>query len=85
MKQPFPSNDRFPERFDCFSAGLDLYNVGTLSQKDYRISMVRGYLKISIFGRNQGETKNQLAGILKSVEDLRRGTYADIGRKDFLK
>jgi hypothetical protein len=29
------------------------------------------------------EAENQPAGILKYVEDLRRGLNADIGRKDF--
>ena len=36
-----------------------------------------------IFGRDQGEAEDQPAGILKYVEDLRRGLNADIGRKDF--
>jgi hypothetical protein len=40
-------------------------------------------LKIRIFVRDRGEAKNQPAGILKYVEDLRRGLTADIGRKDF--
>jgi hypothetical protein len=43
----------------------------------------RNYLKIRIFGRDHGETETQPAGILKYVEDLRRGLNADIGRKDF--
>ena len=43
----------------------------------------RSYLKIRIFGRNQGATENQPAGIHKYVEDLRRGRNAEFGRKDF--
>jgi len=43
----------------------------------------RSYLKIRIFGRDQGEAEKQPAGILKYVEDLIRGLNADIGRKDF--
>jgi len=45
--------------------------------------LFRSYLKIRIFGQDQGETEDQPAGILKYVEDLRRGLNADIGRKDF--
>jgi hypothetical protein len=41
------------------------------------------YLKIRIFNRDQDEAEDQPAGILKYVEDLRRGLNADIGRKDF--
>mgnify|MGYP001826578203 FL=1 len=44
----------------------------------------RSYLKIRIFVRDQGEFENQPAGILKYVEDLRRGFNTDIGRKDFV-
>jgi hypothetical protein len=43
----------------------------------------RSYLKIQIFGRDQGQAENQSAGILKYVEDLIRGLNTDIGRKDF--
>jgi hypothetical protein len=43
----------------------------------------RSYLKIRIFGRDQGEAENQSVGILKYVEDLIRGLNTDIGRKDF--
>ena len=43
----------------------------------------RTYLKIRIFGRDQGGAEYQPAGILKYVEDLRGGLNADIGRKDF--
>jgi hypothetical protein len=35
-----------------------------------------------IFGQNKGEAEDQPAGILKYVEDLRRGLNVDIGRKD---
>ena len=44
---------------------------------------IRSYLKIRIFVRDQGEAENQPAGILKYVEDLRRGFNADIERKNF--
>jgi len=40
---------------------------------------IRSYLKIKLFSRDQGEAENQPAGILKYVEDLRRGLNADIG------
>jgi hypothetical protein len=39
----------------------------------------RSHLKIRIFFRDQGEAEDQLAGILKYVEDLRRWLNADIG------
>jgi hypothetical protein len=45
--------------------------------------MTRSHLKIRIFVRDQGEAEDQPEGILKYVEDLRRGPNADIGRKDF--
>ena len=48
-------------------------------------SSTRSYLKIRIFGRDQGEVENQPTGILKYVEDLIRGLNAGIGRKDFFK
>ena len=48
-----------------------------------RTSEYRSYLKIRIFGRDQDETENQPTGILRYVEDLRRGLNADIGQKDF--
>jgi hypothetical protein len=50
-----------------------------LQQTDFTGS----HLKISIFGRDQGEPEDQPTGILKYVEDLRREFNADIGRKDF--
>jgi hypothetical protein len=43
----------------------------------------RNYLKIRIFGRDQGEAEDQPGGILKYVEDLRQGLNADTGRKGF--
>jgi tetratricopeptide (TPR) repeat protein len=43
----------------------------------------RSYLKIRIFGRDPGAAEDQPTGILKYVEDLRRGLNTDIGRKDF--
>jgi hypothetical protein len=39
--------------------------------------LYRSCLKIRIFGRDQGEAEDQPAGILKYVEDLRRGLNAD--------
>jgi hypothetical protein len=45
--------------------------------------LYRIHLKIRIFVRDQGDAEDQPAGILKYVEDLRRGPNADIGRKDF--
>jgi len=42
------------------------------------------HLKIRVFVRDQGEAESQSAGILKYVEELRRGFNADIGRKNFL-
>jgi hypothetical protein len=45
--------------------------------------LLRNYLKIRIFGRDQDAAEDQPAGILKYVGDLRRGPNADIGRKDF--
>jgi hypothetical protein len=47
-----------------------------------RYPETRRYLKIRIFVRDQGGAEYQPAGILKYVEDLRRGLNADIGRKD---
>jgi hypothetical protein len=41
--------------------------------------MVRTHLKIRVFVRDQGEAESQPGGILKYVEDLRRGFNADIG------
>ena len=48
-----------------------------------RLAKFRSNLKIGIFGRDQDEAEDQPGGILKYVEDLRRGLNADIGRKDF--
>ena len=47
------------------------------------ILMTRSHLKIRVFVRDQGVAEYQSAGILKYVEDLRRGHNADIGRKNF--
>jgi 4-amino-4-deoxy-L-arabinose transferase len=44
---------------------------------------IGSHLKIRMFVRDQGEAEDQPAGILKHVEDLRRGLNADIGQKDF--
>jgi hypothetical protein len=46
-------------------------------------NLSRSHLKIRIFGRDQGYAEDQSAGILKYVEDLRRGLNFHIGRKDF--
>lgn len=40
---------------------------------------IRTHLKIRVFVRDQGEAESQPGGILKYVEDLRRGFNADIG------
>ena len=53
------------------------------TSEDFMSDMTRSYLKIKIFGRNQGASENQPAGILKYVEDLKRGCNAEFGRKDF--
>ena len=44
---------------------------------------IRNHLKIKLFSRDQGEAENQSAGILKYVEDLKRGPNTEIGEKDF--
>jgi hypothetical protein len=44
-----------------------------------RTNDYRSYLKIRIFGRDQGGAETQPGGILKYVEDLRRGLNAGIG------
>jgi hypothetical protein len=54
-----------------------------LDKRKKDASSTRSHLKNWIFDRDQGETEDQPAGILKYVEDLRRGLNADIGRKDF--
>ena len=41
------------------------------------------YLKIKILVQNQGGAKFQPAGILKYVEDLKRGSNAEVGPKDY--
>jgi len=45
----------------------------------------RSHLKIRILVQGQGGTEFQPAGILKYVEDLKRGTKAEIGPKDIFK
>ena len=56
------------------------------------VNYTRSYLKIRIFGRDQGEAETQsgpfVNGIFdthtqKYVEDLRQGLNAEIGRKNF--
>jgi hypothetical protein len=55
------------------------------------IIIFRSHLKIRIFGRDlpqrsagqEREAEDQPAGVLRYVEDLRRGLNADIARKDF--
>jgi hypothetical protein len=63
-----------------------LSKLGAALQSFSRLKgfFIRSYLKIRIFGRYQGEAEDQPAGILKYIEDLRRGHNADIGRKDFI-
>ena len=51
--------------------------------RGFFLQIIRSYLKIRIFVRDQDEAENQPGGILQYVEDLRRGLNADIGRKDF--
>jgi hypothetical protein len=55
----------------------------TTRKKNKYFDSIRRYFKIRIFGRDQDEAEDQPTGILKYVEDLRRGLNADIGRKDF--
>jgi len=43
----------------------------------------RSHLKNRIFAQGQGGTEFQPAGILKYVEDLKRGPNTEIGQKDF--
>ena len=45
--------------------------------------IIRSHLKKEILVQGQGGTKLQPAGILKYVEDLKRGPNAEIGPKDF--
>ena len=45
--------------------------------------MYRTYLKIKILVLNQGGVELQPAGILKYVEDLKRGSNAEFGPKDY--
>ena len=46
-------------------------------RKLIRMKILRSYLNIRIFGRDQEEAEDQPAVILKYVEDLRRGLNAD--------
>ena len=45
------------------------------------IEMIRNYLKIRVLVQGQGGSEFQPGGILKYVEDLKRGTNAEIGLK----
>ena len=42
----------------------------------------RSYLKIRVLAQGQGRSECQPAGILKSVEDLKRGANTEIGLKN---
>ena len=67
------------------SKRLDNSHQWHFSQHPDRIDVIRGHLKNRIFDSNQGATENQPAGILKYVEDLRRGSNAELVRKDIFK
>jgi hypothetical protein len=43
----------------------------------------KSHLKNKILAQDQGGTEFQPAGILKYVEDLKRGPNTEIGEKDF--
>jgi hypothetical protein len=45
--------------------------------------VTRSHLKNRILAQGQGRTEFQPAGILKYVEDLKRGPNTEIGEKDF--
>jgi hypothetical protein len=45
--------------------------------------LIRSHLKKRILAQGQGGTEFQPAGILKYVEDLKRGPNTEIGQKDF--
>jgi hypothetical protein len=45
--------------------------------------LIRSHLKNRILAQGQGGTEFQSAGILKYVEDLKRGPNTEIGQKDF--
>ena len=48
-----------------------------------RTKVARSYLKIRILAQGQGGSEIQPVGILKYVEDLKRGANAEIGLKNF--
>jgi hypothetical protein len=60
-------------------------NANALSnlEKNKKAWITRSHLKNRIFAQGQGRTEFQPAGILKYVEDLKRGPNTDIGQKDF--
>jgi len=60
-----------------------VYCLGGWVSCQRKYILIRSYLKIRIYERDQDEAEDQPTGILKYVEDLRRGLNADIGRKDF--
>ena len=47
------------------------------------VQTIRSHLKKRILAQGQGGTEFQPAGILKYVEDLKRGLNTEIGQKDF--
>jgi hypothetical protein len=49
----------------------------------FQLSATRSHLKNRILAQGQGRTEFQPAGILKYVEDLKRGPNTEIGEKDF--
>ena len=44
---------------------------------------IRSHLKKKVLVQDQGEAEFQPTGILKYVEDLKRGSNAEVGPKDF--
>jgi hypothetical protein len=53
---------------------------------DYKpviFEITRSHLKKRILVQDQGGAEFQPAGILKYVEDLKRGTNAEVGPEDF--
>ena len=57
--------------------------VVRIRQIKIRPSATRSHLKNRILAQDQGRTKFQPAGILKYVEDLKRGPNTEIEEKDF--
>jgi hypothetical protein len=47
------------------------------------LQFTRSHLKIRILIQSQGGSEFQPAGILKYVEDMKRGTNVEIGPKDY--